>query len=233
MTAKSGHWMPIYWADYLADTTHLSTFQHGAYLLLIAAYWCKGGPISSDMEALAHVCKTSKDKLARYGNPVLAMFTSKGGLLYHQRIDLELSKSCQRISSAQAKAHARWHPGDMLLTTTITKEERNKTAASPRFDEFWLVCPRKIGRDATEKAWAEALKHEEAEAIISAMRGFAGLSKDTPDRFISSPAKWLAERRWRDENLSGSAPLDAKTAADVMDRADRLMRRGKYAEKYQ
>ncbi len=126
LMAKHGHWMPIYWGDYLADTTHLSTFQHGAYLLLIAAYWCNGGPIPADEETLARICRTTKDKLARYGFPILAMFTAKDGLLYHQRIDFELSKSCQRISSAQAKANARWHPGDMQTTITTTKEESKK-----------------------------------------------------------------------------------------------------------
>lgn len=126
-------------------------------------------------------------------------------------------------------------------TANETPPEQNRTeqsiteqkVASPRFDEFWLVCPRKIGKDAAERAWVDALKHEEAEAIIAAMRGFAGLSKDTPDRFIAAPGKWLSERRWMDEDVSGSMPLDPEIAAEVQDRADKLLRRGKYAEKYQ
>lgn len=126
---------------------------------------------------------------------------------------------------------------DAIKCLTRGEERRDRgeqrRAAPPRFDEFWLVCPRKIGKDATERAWAEALKHEEAEAIIAAMRGFAGLSKDTPDRFIPGPAKWLTDRRWRDEDVSGAIPLDPETAAEVQDRADRIMRRGKYADKYQ
>jgi len=104
MTAAA--WMPMYWADYLADTMHLSTFQHGCYLLLIAAYWRKGGPIPADPKYLAQVCRTSNDKLARYGNPVLAMFTCKDGLLRHERIEKELLRSSDRLAAAVANGRA-------------------------------------------------------------------------------------------------------------------------------
>jgi uncharacterized protein YdaU (DUF1376 family) len=37
--------MPMFWDAYLADTTHLSTEEHGAYLLLLAAMWRRNGSV--------------------------------------------------------------------------------------------------------------------------------------------------------------------------------------------
>lgn len=40
--------MPMYWDAYLADTTHLSTEEHGAYILLLAAMWRRNGWVPDD-----------------------------------------------------------------------------------------------------------------------------------------------------------------------------------------
>lgn len=50
--------MPLYVADYLADTTHLSTIEHGAYMLLIMHYW-RVGALPTDDRKLANICRVS------------------------------------------------------------------------------------------------------------------------------------------------------------------------------
>lgn len=116
----------MYWGDYLGGTMHFSTFQHGCYLLLIAAYWQNGGPLPADMDSLARICRTSGDKLARYGNPILAKFTRKDGLLYHQRIENEIIRSSARQAAAIANGKAGGLAKSKLTTTTTTTTEERK-----------------------------------------------------------------------------------------------------------
>ena len=40
--------MPMYWDAYISDTTHLTTEEHGAYLLLLAAMWRRNGSVPDD-----------------------------------------------------------------------------------------------------------------------------------------------------------------------------------------
>lgn len=129
MAAETGAWMPMYWGDYLGDTMHFSTFQHGCYLLLIAAYWRKGGPLLDDPESLARICRTSCDKLARYGKPVLAMFTSKDGLLISKRLEKEIVKSSARLMSARANGKAGGLAKSKLVTPTPLEGSKKESYA--------------------------------------------------------------------------------------------------------
>jgi len=121
--AEHGIWMPLYWGDYFSDTLEFSTFQHGCYLLLIGAYWTRGGPLPNDPIALARICKTSCDKLARYGNPVLARFYCDGGLLKHKRLEIELLKSSDRQAAAVANGRAGGLAKSKLPHHTNTNKE--------------------------------------------------------------------------------------------------------------
>ena len=66
-------YIQLYVADYLADTAHLTTLQHGAYLLLIMNYWQRGKPLKNDDARLAHVARMSAEEWALHKS-VLAEF---------------------------------------------------------------------------------------------------------------------------------------------------------------
>jgi uncharacterized protein YdaU (DUF1376 family) len=82
-------WMPLYIADYLQDTRHLSTLQHGAYLLLIMEYWTKGKLPSSDAERARVTAMTRKQWLSNR----LALAALFDADWRHARIERELEKA--------------------------------------------------------------------------------------------------------------------------------------------
>lgn len=65
--------MPFYIADYLADTQHLSTEEHGAYVLLLMAAWMRGGMLPADDGQLMRICRCDKQAWKRV-KPVLTEF---------------------------------------------------------------------------------------------------------------------------------------------------------------
>lgn len=81
-------WMPLYVADYLADTGHLSAAEHGAYLLLIMHYWVNGGLPAEDRK-LARIARMSPRKWARVRSTIAGFF---GPGWFHERIDIELRR---------------------------------------------------------------------------------------------------------------------------------------------
>lgn len=92
MSTKTGIWMPIYIGDYLADTTMLSTEQHGAYLLMLMAYW-KNGPLPDDDEILANITRLPIDRWKKTRGLLLGFFSVIDGFLINRRADEEKSKA--------------------------------------------------------------------------------------------------------------------------------------------
>lgn len=82
-------WMPLYIADYLADTGHLSTVEHGAYLLLIMHYWQNSG-LPNDDRKLARICRLSLKQWQAIRSTIAELF---GDEWRHGRIEAELAKA--------------------------------------------------------------------------------------------------------------------------------------------
>ena len=92
-------WMPLYVADYLADTGYLSTIEHGAYLLLIMHYW-QNGALPADETKLARICRLVPREWATV-RETLADFFEPGWR--HARIERELC-SAREAYERRAKA---------------------------------------------------------------------------------------------------------------------------------
>lgn len=96
-------WMPLYIADYLADTAHLTAAQSGAYLHLIMHYWQTGNLPEDDL-SLARIARMTAVEWKRHRETVAGFFHDGWR---HKRIDAELAHaeevSSKRRASAQQK----------------------------------------------------------------------------------------------------------------------------------
>lgn len=111
-------WMPLYVADFLADTAHLDAAQSGAYLHLMMHYWANGG-LPDDDRQLARIAKMTASEWRR-ARPTVQAFFQDGWK--HKRIEFELTEAA-RISAAgraggvaSGEARRQRKPNDLRTT---------------------------------------------------------------------------------------------------------------------
>jgi len=97
--SKKDLWMPLYVGDYLADTGHLTTTQHGAYLLLLMHYWRKR-ELPDDDKQLAAIAKLPL-RIWLDNKETIQAFFHMGWR--HKRLDAELEKR-SKVANARAIA---------------------------------------------------------------------------------------------------------------------------------
>ncbi len=97
-------YIQLYVGDYLKDTMHLSTLEHGAYMLLIMNYWTSANALRTQSERLAAITKMSVEEFEKI-KPVLSeFFIEKDGFWIHPRIEEDLIKAESKSKKASASA---------------------------------------------------------------------------------------------------------------------------------
>lgn len=99
-------------------------------------------------------------------------------------------------------------------SSLIRKDVIDVASVRPGFAEFYLIYPRKAGKEAARRAWEKAVRGTEPEAIIEGVKRFAS-DPNMPDKqFIPHPATWLNAGRWDDE------PLPARQGGELSEVPD-------------
>lgn len=134
--SKSDIWMPLYIGDYLADTQLLTTEQHGAYFLLIMAYWKNKGPLPDDDKILSGICKMSSSDWKKSKPVISKFFDTIDGCITHKRIDAEMVRSADKRESSQKKARLgaviRWAKASGYDLDAKSKELHTMLEAMPQ-----------------------------------------------------------------------------------------------------
>lgn len=98
--------MQFYPTDYLADTQHLTTLEHGAYFLLILNYWQRGGRLPDEDRRLAGIVKMEVPDWLMIRPVLEEFFVIMDGYWHHIRIEQEFSKIHAKSLKASAAGKA-------------------------------------------------------------------------------------------------------------------------------
>lgn len=108
---------------------------------------------------------------------------------------------------------------DTFIPSPSPSPKENKKRKKPgtsndgytsEFEEFWIACPRKVGKGNAWKAWPKAKKQavsspkkiedeSPAEFLTRRMRDYAASVADKDLQFVRHPATWLNGGNWDDE----------------------------------
>jgi uncharacterized protein YdaU (DUF1376 family) len=112
---KTDAWMPLWIGAYLADTLTFTTVQHGAYLLLLMAYWRERAPLPDVDEDLAAIAKMTPPEWRKVRPKLERKFRVGDGVWWHKRVEQEMADADARSKKASEKAskgaEARWKKG--------------------------------------------------------------------------------------------------------------------------
>ncbi len=133
-------YMPLYVADYMSDAAHLTTLEHGAYLLLIMTYWQRGEALPNDDKKLARICRMGPRQWQGVRDNLSEFFQVDCNTWSHSRIDRELQnvhdKSLKKRKAGLARAkqmHSTCSaPAKLTDTDTDTDTEVKDKPSPPR-----------------------------------------------------------------------------------------------------
>lgn len=212
-------WMPLYIADYLADTTHLSTTEHGAYLLLIMHYWTKGS-LPKEEDSIRRITRMTARQWSQSRDVLRSLF---GDEWRHKRCDHEIAQAVEKskTNSANAKRRLSERSANAQRTHTQSQSQSDKddVAVDARgglvtpeafqlTDKLLVIAghdlkfwpPGWMGAPMRVQTWLS--QGWSAEIIIAAVKGAAARKKGPPANSVQFFENSIAE-----EVARQSAPL--------------------------
>ena len=169
-------YMKFYIADYMGDTMHLSTLEHGAYMLIMCSYWqTKKPPLEDKIHKIARMTKSDWDEIR---DTLADLFLVKDGAWTHKRIEAELKdvkvKAKQNREAGIKGANARWNKG------------RNGKAMADANDSLW----RNYGQTESKGVEGASLSNFEHRAPKKLI-----LDADTLQIMADNEDRWQMEAR--------------------------------------
>jgi len=140
--------LPLWTDAYLADTSHLTTIEHGAYLLLLMAAWrSKDCRLPNDDKRLARYCRMTGPQWKRIKSTILEFFYVDGEWLYQGRLTDEREYVRKNSAKQSANAKARWGGNDDGEGNSSSSDEQSSPHMSNQNE---ITTPGPVGQPPSD-----------------------------------------------------------------------------------
>lgn len=123
--------IPLWTDAYLADTGHLTTIEHGAYLLLLMTMWRAGGKLPNDDKLLARYTRLTPAQWQRIKPSLMPFFRISSDSITQGRLTDELNVVRQKSVKASDSARARWLKTNETDDANASPEQCERNATTP------------------------------------------------------------------------------------------------------
>lgn len=123
--------LPLWTDAYLADTKHLSTIEHGAYLLLLMCMWRSKGKLPNNDKLLARYAGLTAGQWKRIKPILWPLFDVTELEISQGRLTDELSFVRQRSNKASDSAKSRWLKNKETGNANASSEHSEGNAPTP------------------------------------------------------------------------------------------------------
>ena len=207
-------------------------------LMALADHADDDGVCWPSMKKLADKCSVSRRTVLRNINAL-----KEDGIIsssHRHREDGSMSSSKYVIHADNQSHPLRQNvtpPCDTHDTPPATRVSHHEPSLQPsirikdidHFEEFWVQCPRRIGKGAARKAFKTALTKASFTEIMAGMHRHAAAVDGSDIKYVPHPATWLNAERWSDQN-EPSNKAQGKSAGnhgDIFDIATEVLARRK------
>lgn len=125
----------------------------------------------------------------------------KTGNFNDSKYDRTMWYSCQIDLPKKANGNAKQGNSHTYVNT-----DKNPTARDACFERFWMSYPKKVGKDAAQRAWQKIKAPSDTlDAILHALTWQTRSEQWMRDggQYIPNPATYLNQGRWKDERPAG------------------------------
>jgi hypothetical protein len=106
----------------------------------------------------------------------------------------------ERVSATETQQETPTETPQKVHKGEERKGDKKKKDIHERFDEFWLVYPRKVSKDKAVKSFGNHVKEDEIDIVIADVIKRSKSADWTKDngQYIPHPTTYLNQRRWEE-----------------------------------